>query len=629
MIKNNHFDVIVVGAGHAGLEASFACAHMGMKTLLITLNIKMMANMPCNPSIGGSAKGIVVREIDALGGMMGKIADKHYLQMKMLNVGKGVAVQCLRAQEDKLIYPYLMQQEALSCPNLTVIEGEVIDLISSLHQIDGVILKDGTSYYSKATILTTGTYMQSEILVGHSKTFGGPDGEKPSLGLSPNLKKLGLKLYRLKTGTPPRIKKESIDFSKTIPQYGDKRNLAFSYETKTYIPFEKQYPCYLIYTNAKTHKIILDNLEKSAMYSGLVKGIGPRYCPSIEDKIVRFKDKERHQLFLEPESVNTNSIYLQGFSTSMPKEVQIEMVHSLPGLEKAEFLKYAYAIEYDAIDTSEFDSTLQIKKYNGLYIAGQICGTSGYEEAAALGLLAGINATLKILKKSPLILRRDQSYIGVMIDDLVFKGTKEPYRLLSSRAEFRLLLRHDNADIRLSKIGYEVGLLPKKRYEIFENKMKNIEKVTSFLKNNYISVTNLANEYLNNLGYPNLKGGVSYYDLIKRDNVYLKDLYQFDEQIKNFNLDDETIQEIEISAKYEGYILNSIKQAEKQKKLEDMIIPSDFDYLNCDGLALEARQKLDEIKPYNIGQASRISGVNPSDINILIYEISKGNKHGK
>lgn len=629
MDKNNHFDVIVVGGGHAGLEASFACAHMGMKTLLITLNIKMMANMPCNPSIGGSAKGIVVREIDALGGMMGKIADKHYLQMKMLNVGKGVAVQCLRAQEDKLIYPYLMQQEALSCPNLTVIEGEVIDLISSLHQIDGVILKDGTSYYSKATILTTGTYMQSEILVGHSKTFGGPDGEKPSLGLSPNLKKLGLKLYRLKTGTPPRIKKESIDFSKTIPQYGDKRNLAFSYETKTYIPFEKQYPCYLIYTNYKTHEIILNNLEKSAMYSGLVKGIGPRYCPSIEDKIVRFKDKERHQLFLEPESVNTNSIYLQGFSTSMPKEVQIEMVHSLPGLEKAEFLKYAYAIEYDAIDTSEFDSTLQIKKYNGLYIAGQICGTSGYEEAAALGLLAGINATLKILNKPPLILRRDQSYIGVMIDDLVFKGTKEPYRLLSSRAEFRLLLRHDNADIRLSKIGYEIGLLPKKRYEIFENKIKNIEKVTSFLKNNYISVTNLANEYLNNLGYPNLKGGVSYYDLIKRDNVYLKDLYQFDEQIKNFKLDDETIQEIEISAKYEGYILNSIKQAEKQKKLEDMIIPSDFDYLNCDGLALEARQKLDEIKPYNIGQASRISGVNPSDINILIYEISKGSKYGK
>lgn len=629
MDKNNHFDVIVVGGGHAGLEASFACAHMGMKTLLITLNIKMMANMPCNPSIGGSAKGIVVREIDALGGMMGKIADKHYLQMKMLNVGKGVAVQCLRAQEDKLIYPYLMQQEALSCPNLTVLEGEVIDLISSLHQIDGVILKDGTSYYSKATILTTGTYMQSEILVGHSKTFGGPDGEKPSLGLSPNLKKLGLKLYRLKTGTPPRIKKESIDFSKTIPQYGDKRNLAFSYETKTYIPFEQQYPCYLIYTNAKTHEIILNNLEKSAMYSGLVKGIGPRYCPSIEDKIVRFKDKERHQLFLEPESVNTNSIYLQGFSTSMPKEVQIEMVHSLPGLEKAEFLKYAYAIEYDAIDTSEFDSTLQIKKYNGLYIAGQICGTSGYEEAAALGLLAGINATLKILNKPPLILRRDQSYIGVMIDDLVFKGTKEPYRLLSSRAEFRLLLRHDNADIRLSKIGYEVGLLPKKRYEIFENKMKNIEKVTSFLKNNYISVTNLANEYLNNLGYPNLKGGVSYYDLIKRDNVYLKDLYQFDEQIKNFNLDDETIQEIEISAKYEGYILNSIKQAEKQKKLEDMIIPLNFDYLNCDGLALEARQKLDEIKPYNIGQASRISGVNPSDINILIYEISKGNQYGK
>lgn len=626
---NNIFDIIVVGGGHAGLEAAFASAHMGMSTLLITLNIKMMANMPCNPSIGGSAKGIVVREIDALGGMMGKIADKEYLQMKMLNVGKGVAVQCLRAQEDKLIYPNLMQKEALNTNNLTVIEGEVVDLIEKDKTILGVALKDGNRYFSKATILTTGTYMQSEILIGHNKEFGGPDGEKPSLGLSENLKKLGIKLYRLKTGTPPRLKKESIDFSKTIPQYGDNQKLAFSYDTNNFVPFEKQEPCYLIYTNEKTHKIILDNLDKSSMYSGLVKGVGPRYCPSIEDKIVRFKDKERHQLFLEPESRLTDSIYLQGFSTSMPKDVQIEMVHSLPGLEHAEFLKYAYAIEYDAIDSSEFDSTLSIKKYKGLYIAGQICGTSGYEEAAALGLIAGINATLAIQNKPPFILRRDEAYIGVMIDDLVFKGTKEPYRLLSSRAEYRLLLRHDNADIRLSKKGFEVGLLPLKRYEQFCQKLNSINNIIEYLKSHYIGARDDINQFLINLGYPKLNHGVSLSDFLKRDKIHFNDLLKFDKKLSEFDLDDKIVEEVEITLKYEGYILNSQKLAEKQKKLEDLFIPDNFNYLNLDGLALEARQKLNDIRPKNIGQASRISGVNPSDINVLIMAIQRGNINGK
>ncbi len=623
-MDNNQYDVIVVGGGHAGLEASFACAHMNMNTLLITLNINMMANMPCNPSIGGSAKGIVVREIDALGGMMAKIADKDYLQMKMLNMGKGVAVQCLRAQEDKIIYPSLMQQEALNCKNLTVYEGEVVDLIYHDKHIDGVILKDNNKFYCKALVLATGTYMESQILIGDSKTYGGPDGEKPSLGLSKNLSKLGIKLYRLKTGTPPRIKKDSIDFSKSIPQYGDKRKLAFSYETNTFIRYEEQKPCYLIYTNEKTHQIILDNLNKSAMYSGLIKGVGPRYCPSIEDKIVRFKDKNRHQLFLEPESNRSDSIYLQGFSTSMPKDVQIEMVHSLPGLENAEFLKYAYAIEYDAIESSEYDSTLKIKRLDNLYIAGQICGTSGYEEAAALGLIAGINATLKIKNKLPFILRRDEAYIGVMIDDLVFKGTKEPYRLLSSRAEFRLLLRHDNADIRLTKLGHDLGLINDKRYDKFLKKLANIKDLTQFLKENHISVTDEVNKFITEKGYPKLKGGVAYYDLIKRENISIKELCQFDERFNDFNLDDEILDEVEISTKYDGYISNSKKQAEKQKKLEDMLIPDDFDYLNCDGLALEARQKLNDIRPHNIGQASRIGGVNPSDITILIMVIQKG-----
>ena len=622
------YDIIVVGGGHAGLEAAFASAHMGMQTLLVTLNIKMMGNMPCNPSIGGSAKGIVVREIDALGGMMGKIADMDYLQMKMLNTGKGVGVQCLRAQEDKIDYPKRMQKAALNTDNLDVIEGAVIDLLTFENRVIGVLLSDGREFHSKATILTTGTYMNSEILIGHTKTSGGPDGEKPSLYLSDNLSKMGIGIYRLKTGTPQRIKADSIDYSKTLPQTGTNAKLAFSYETKEFIPFEDQVPCYLIYTNERTHEIIRNNLDKSAMYGGLVKGVGPRYCPSIEDKIVRFADKDRHQLFLEPESRYTDEVYLQGFSTSMPKEVQDEMVRSLPGLENAVILKYAYAIEYDTVMADEYDSTLQIKKWPGLYIAGQICGTSGYEEAAALGLMAAINAVRKIKGLGPFILGRDEAYIGVMIDDLVSKGTSEPYRLLSSRAEFRLLLRHDNADLRLSQKGYDIGLLSKERYDSFVAKRNTIDFVINKLTSYYIGKKEEFNTYITSLGYPEVKGGLLASEVLKRQGVYLKDLIYFVPDLKDLVLDESIMEEVEISLKYEGYINNAKKEAASMAKLDEMLLPSDFDYLNCDGLALEARSKLDKIRPNTLGQASRISGVNPSDIAILVLCIKRGKKNG-
>ena len=617
------YSVIVVGGGHAGLEAAFASAHMGEKTLLVTLNIKMMGNMPCNPSIGGSAKGIVVREIDALGGMMGLAADHHYLQMKMLNTGKGPGVQCLRSQQDKLEYPAYMQQLALSTPNLEVIEGMVISLLHDDNKVFGVRLEDGRSFTSNAVILTTGTYMESYIFRGHNKTSAGPDGEKPSLGLSPYLQSMGIKTIRLKTGTPPRIAKESIDFSKAIPQPGSKGHFAFSFETTSFIPVEEQELCYLIYTNKKTHDIIKEHLNDTALYSGLVTGVGPRYCPSIESKVMTFVDKERHQLFLEPESRYTNSIYLQGFSTSMSEEIQDLMIATLPGFEHAKVLKYAYAIEYDAIRCEEYGPTLEIKKWPGLYIGGQICGTSGYEEAAGLGLIAGINAVLKIQGKSPLILRRDQSYIGVMIDDLITKGTEEPYRLLSSRAEYRLLLRHDNADLRLTEIGHSIGLISEDRYQRFLSKKENINKTINILEHTYLGKRKEILEYLTSLGYQELKGGILASELLKRPLIKFIELRKFIKELNDFDLNEQEIEEIEIIEKYEGYILNQKKEAEANIKLEEMIIPTDIDYLHLDGLRLEAREKLDKKRPLNIGQASRISGVNPSDISILIMHIKR------
>lgn len=621
---NYDYDVIVVGGGHAGLEAAMAAAHMQATTLLITLNIKKMGNMPCNPSIGGSAKGIVVREIDALGGMMGIGADHEYLQMKMLNTGKGPGVQCLRCQADKITYPRYMQSLALSTPHLTVKEAMVTALLHDENHVFGVVIDGGQSITAKAVILTTGTFMESEILIGHNKYSAGPDGEKPSLGLSPYLASMGIDLFRLKTGTPQRIKRDSIDFSKTMPQAGTPGNLAFSYTTKTFIPVEEQELCYLIYTQPETHAIINEHLYESAMYGGIVEGVGPRYCPSIEDKIVRFSDKERHQLFLEPESRETDSIYLQGFSTSMPKAVQDKMVRSLPGLENAVILKYAYAIEYDALYPTQFYPSLEMKKWPGLYGAGQILGTSGYEEAAGLGLLAGINAVRKIRGLEPLILRRDQAYIGVMIDDLVTKGTIEPYRLLSSRAEYRLLLRHDNADLRLTEIGYQNGLIDEERYQTFLTKKVKLQEAIDILETTYLGVPAALIAYLDSIGYPNFNGGLSGADLLRRPGVEYEKIRPFIAKLADIELDETAMMQLEVIIKYEGYIEKQKKEAMVQAKLEDMKIPEGIDYAHLDGLALEARAKFKKIQPLTIGQASRISGVNPSDISILLLYLRKG-----
>ena len=621
---NKNYDVIVVGGGHAGAEAAHITAKMNAKTLLITLNFDKVGNMPCNPSIGGSAKGIVVREVDALGGLMGKAADIGYLQMKMLNTSKGPGVQCLRCQQDKVDYPKTVLNILKNTANLDLIEGMVTEILHEGNTIKGVKLSNGDTYFSNAVILTTGTYMESNILVGHEKIITGPDGEKASLGLSPFLANdMGIELFRLKTGTPQRIKMSSIDFSKTKFEPGTAANLAFSYETNEYIPYEDQVPCWLIYTNEKTHKIIRDNLDKSAMFSGLVEGVGPRYCPSIEDKIVRFSDKPRHQLFLEPESRHTDSIYLQGFSTSMPRDVQIAMVHSLEGLEKAIILKYAYAIEYDAVVPTQFDLTLKIKKYDNLYCAGQICGTSGYEEAAGLGLVAGINAVLKLRGEKPFILRRNESYIGVMIDDIVNKGTNEPYRLLSSRAEFRLLLRHDNADKRLRGYAHKYGTISDEVYNKFVEKEEKEASLIDYLNNTHLGDNAKLDEYLLSIGELEYKRGLSIADILKRPAVKFADLIDIFEDLQSYNLTDLEIMQIEVAVKYSGYIRNQENEALKLQKLESLIIPDDIDYLNMHGLALEARQKLDKIRPINLGQASRISGVNPSDITILSLNLNK------
>ena len=622
MIVNYDYDVIVVGGGHAGVEACLASAKLNKKTLLITLNFNMVANMPCNPSIGGSAKGIVVREIDALGGFMGKAADYDYLQMKMLNTAKGVGVRCLRAQEDKLRYPKYVQNHIKNSKNLDVLEDEVKGIIFENDTIYGVILSENRKIYARAVVLSTGTYMNSEIMVGHSKVSGGPDGEKPSIGLSDYLRnEMGLDLIRLKTGTPQRLAKESIDFSKAEIQLGNVEDEGFSYETTCFKAIKDQEPCYLIYTNEKTHKIIRDNLLESSMYGGIVKGVGPRYCPSIEDKLVRFADKPRHQLFLEPESYDTNSIYLQGFSTSMPKDIQEKMVHSLNGLENAKILKYAYAIEYDAFETYEYTFSLMTKKYKGLFIAGQICGTSGYEEAAGLGLIAGINASRYIDNLEPLILGRDEAYIGVMIDDLVTKGTKEPYRLLSSRAEYRLLLRSDNADYRLTEIGKNIGLIDDERYLKFKDKYNKINQILQILKTTYLGETSSINEGLLQKGYERLNSGVKAIDILKRNGISYSFLKNYISIPSYLSLDKSGEEEIEIIAKYEGYIEGERKEVAKFKKLENLKLKESIDYSLIDGLALEARQKLNKVKPLNIGQASRISGVNPSDIAILIMNL--------
>lgn len=617
------YDVIVVGGGHAGIEASHIAAKMGKKTLLITGNIKNIGDMPCNPSIGGTAKGIIVREVDALGGLMGRIADVSHIQIKMLNNSKGPAVRSLRAQADKVTYPKNMQEYLMKMPNLTIKESLVEDLIIENNVVKGIITENNEKIEGKTVVLTTGTYLCGNILVGSKNTPGGPHGERRSNYLSTKLKEYGLKIIRLKTGTPQRIKKDSIDFSVMSEEHGDSTYWTFSNDFGPNYKIEDQKSCYLLYTNELTHQIIRENLSKSAMYGGYATGVGPRYCPSIEDKIVRFADKERHQLFLEPESLYYDDWYLQGFSTSMPEDVQEKMVHSLHGLENAVITKYAYAIEYDAIDPLQIKPTLENKVLENLFTAGQINGTSGYEEAAGQGIIAGINAVLKVDNKEPLILKRSDAYIGVLIDDLVTKGTIEPYRMLTSRAEFRLILRHDNADLRLRHYAHDIGTINEEQYNRLIDKEDKIKELTKYLQENTLHLTEDVIEFFesNNINVP--LTGLNYYDLLKRPEITLK----FIENFIEINYSSEVKEQVEINAKYDGYIKKAYKEVEKLSRLEEKQIPDDIDYQKVTNLASEARQKLEKIRPKTIAQASRISGVNPVDISVLTIYLKK--EYGK
>lgn len=609
------YDIIVIGAGHAGIEAAMAACRMHKKVALVTLDIQMAGSMPCNPSVGGPAKGIVVREIDALGGLMPIVADQTALQFKMLNTTKGPGVWSLRVQSDKEEYKKQMASILQNTKGLTVIEDACTNLLIENQRVTGVHLKTRGNVLAQAVILTTGTYMTSTILRGHTATVSGPEDQPTIQSLSTGLQEHGVRLFRLKTGTPPRILRDSIDFSKAEKQPGTPEFFSFSETTKPedILPFDRQEICHLIYTTPKTHEIIREHLQDSAMYSGLVKGVGPRYCPSIEDKLVRFADKERHQLFLEPESKSLDTIYLQGFSTSMPIDVQEQMVHSLPGLENAKIVKYAYAIEYDAIDPLQMKPSMENKVIENLFTAGQVNGTSGYEEAAGQGLMAGINAALKIDGKEPFVLRRDEAYIGVMIDDLCTKGTKEPYRLLTSRAEYRLLLRHDNADQRLLEKGFQLGVVSQERYEQFQNKMETIQKTKELLQEVHIKPTESINAYLSSLGFDPLQHGCSALELLKRPQVTIKGLQSWIEQ----NIDASVARQIEIEVKYAGYIEKAKRDARHLQAMDQKKLPEALDYLHMDNLRLEARQKLDQIRPSTLGQASRISGINPSDIAIL------------
>ena len=616
---NMKYDVIVVGGGHAGCEASLACARMGKKTLLITGNFNNIADMPCNPSIGGSAKGIVVREIDALGGEMGYNADKTHLQIKMLNTKKGPGVRSLRAQGCKVNYPKEMLKTLQNQENLDLLEDLAKDLIVKNKKIEGIKTESGKEFECKAAILTTGTYLNSDILCGHESYKGGPHGEKNSMFLSESLQKNGIKIIRLKTGTPPRILKSSINFDEVTIEDGDKEKLTFSnfYEA-SYDP-ANQRPCYLTYTNPKTHKIIMDNLDKCALYSGLIKGVGPRYCPSIEDKVVKFNDKERHQIFLEPERSDDIEYYVGGFSTTMPHEIQEQLLHTMDGLKECVITKYGYAIEYDAIDPTQLNMNLESKIVENLFTAGQINGTSGYEEAAAQGLMAGINAVLKIDNKEPFILKRNEAYIGVLIDDLINKGITEPYRLLTSRAEFRLLLRHDNASLRLTEFGRKLGLINDEKYNIFKNKLKEIDKLTEYLNNNYFENNKENNEFLEKYNSSKLTGKIKLNELVKRPEIELNELLDY----LKYDYDKEISEIVEINIKYEGYIKKTQNEVNKMLKLEEKQIPEDIDYNKVRNIATEARQKLSKIRPLTIGQASRISGVNPSDITMLLVYLKK------
>ncbi|WP_017378764.1 tRNA uridine-5-carboxymethylaminomethyl(34) synthesis enzyme MnmG [Paenisporosarcina sp. TG-14] len=614
------FDVIVIGAGHAGAEAALAAAGMGAKTLVLTINLDMIAFMPCNPSIGGPAKGIVVREIDALGGVMGRVIDKTHIQMRMLNTGKGPAVRALRAQADKVLYQAEMKRLMEEQDNLSIHQAMVEHLIVEDNEIKGVITQVGAIYRATTVIVTTGTFLRGEIIIGNLKYSSGPNNQQPSLKLADNLRDLGFDLVRFKTGTPPRVNSKTIDYSKTEIQPGDDVPRAFSYETSEFIT--DQLPCWLTYTNERTHQVIDENLHLSPMYSGMIKGTGPRYCPSIEDKVVRFNDKPRHQIFLEPEGRNTREVYVQGLSTSLPEHVQRKLLESIPGLEKAEMMRAGYAIEYDAMVPTQLWPTLETKKIHNLYTAGQINGTSGYEEAAGQGLMAGMNAAARALNKKEIILSRSDAYIGVLIDDLVTKGTNEPYRLLTSRAEYRLLLRHDNADLRLTEIGFKAGLISQERYERFIAKKNLIEEEIARLRKTIIKPNEETQNTILLKGGTELKDGIKGQDLLKRPEMTYDDIAKLSPS--PIELTDEMKEQIEIQIKYEGYIVKALQQVEKLKKMEDKKIPDQINYAAISGIATEAKQRLKEVRPLSIAQASRISGVNPADISILLVYIEQG-----
>ncbi|WP_058486394.1 tRNA uridine-5-carboxymethylaminomethyl(34) synthesis enzyme MnmG [Defluviitalea phaphyphila] len=621
----DNIDVAVIGGGHAGCEAALATARMGLKTVLFAISLDSIAMMPCNPSIGGTSKGHLVREIDALGGEMGKNIDKTFIQSRMLNTGKGPAVHSLRAQADKRRYSQEMKKTLETTENLSIKQMEIVKIhVDENKKVKAVETANGAIYNCKAAIIATGTYLRARCFIGDVVEYTGPNGLKPANKLTDSLKELGIKMLRFKTGTPSRVDKRSIDFSKLEEQPGDEKIVPFSFENDSKSIYREQISCWLTYTNDKTHKIIKDNLHRSPLYGGKIEGIGPRYCPSIEDKVVRFEDKERHQVFLEPEGENTMEMYVQGMSSSLPEDVQISMLRTLPGFEKCEVMRTGYAIEYDCIDSTQLRHTLEFKEIDGLFSAGQFNGSSGYEEAAAQGIVAGINAGLKILNKDPMIIDRSEGYIGVLIDDLVTKGTNEPYRMMTSRAEYRLLLRQDNADIRLTQKGYEVGLISKERYEKFLEKKRLIEEEIERMKKTIVGVKPNVQEFLKANNSTPLRSGISLLELIKRPELDYYKIREIDPNPRD--LPDAVKEQVNIQIKYDGYIKRQMQQVEQFKKLERKLLKEDIDYLSIKGLRIEAAQKLNKIKPRSIGQASRISGVSPADISVLLVYLEQLNR---